>query len=139
MPMRNLAIITSLLTISSLVIYLLPSGKTSHSGGVIFDSLTAAAQNVEDSGEMGVPPINYTNPTLKDPDLKVQKVVDGLKFSTSMAFLGSNDMIVLEKDKGTVQRIVNGTIQNEPLLDLPVNHKGGRGMLGVTVATHKNS
>jgi glucose/arabinose dehydrogenase len=118
---------------------LLPSGKTSHSGGVIFDSLTAAAQNVEDSGEMGVPPINYTNPTLKDPDLKVQKVVDGLKFSTSMAFLGSNDMIVLEKNKGTVQRIVNGTIQNEPLLDLPVNHKGGRGMLGVTVATHKNS
>jgi len=136
--LRNLGIIITLFTISSLVICLLPAGKMVLAEVPFFDGLTGAGQKVKDSGEE-LRPINYTNPTLKDPNLKVEKVIDGLDFPTSMAFLGPNDMIVLEKTKGTVQRIVNGTIQNQSLLDVPVNHVGGRGMLGVTVATHKNS
>ena len=35
-------------------------------------------------------------------------VFGGLKFPTTMAFLGLNDILVLEKDKGTVNRIING-------------------------------
>jgi glucose/arabinose dehydrogenase len=137
--MRNLTIIITTLTVSSLVICLLPTGIVVHGEVPIFDGLTNAAQKLENSGETGISPINYSSPTLKDPSLKVEKVVGGLNFSTSMAFLGPNDMIVLEKAKGTVQRIINGTMQNESLLDVPVNYKGGRGMLGVTVASHKNS
>jgi aldose sugar dehydrogenase len=136
--LRNSGIIVTLFTISTLVICLLPTGKMVFAEVPFIDGLTGAEQKVEDSGEE-LPPTNYTNPILKDPSLKVEKVIDGLDFPTSMAFLGPNDMIVLEKAKGTVQRIVNGTMQDHPLLDVPVNHKGGRGMLGVTVAAHNNS
>ena len=45
-------------------------------------------------------------PRLVDPHLKVEQVVGGLDSPTTMAFLGPNDILVLEKDKGTVQRIL---------------------------------
>ncbi len=43
-----------------------------------------------------------------------------------MAFLGLDDILVLEKDKRTVQRIVDGQILLEPLLDVNVAHRGRR-------------
>ena len=48
-----------------------------------------------------------------------------------MVFLGPDDFLVLEKDKGTVQRVTNGTIHDQPLLDLNVDNEGERGMLGI--------
>ena len=54
-----------------------------------------------------------------------------------MAFIAPNDILVLEKNNGTVQRIVNGKMQAEPLLNVSVANKGERGMLGI--ATSKNS
>src|SRR5215211_7092063 len=56
-----------------------------------------------------------------------------------MAFLGDNDILVLEKDKGTVQRIVNGKILPEPLLDVNVATQSERGMLGIAVAAANKS
>jgi len=53
-----------------------------------------------------------------------------------MAFLGPNDILVLEKNNGTVQRIVNGHILEQPLLDVNVNEHDERGMLGIAVAKH---
>lgn len=47
-------------------------------------------------------------PMTKDPNLKVELFAQGLRSPTSMAFLGPDDILVLEKDDGTVQRIVNG-------------------------------
>ena len=47
---------------------------------------------------------------VKDPNLSAKIVFTGLKFPTSMAFLGPNDILVLEKDEGTVNRIINGTM-----------------------------
>jgi glucose/arabinose dehydrogenase len=55
-----------------------------------------------------------------------------------MAFLGPNDILVLEKNNGTVQRIVNGHILPHPLLKVPVANKGETAMLGIAVAEHKN-
>src|ERR1044072_5828549 len=43
----------------------------------------------------------------KDPNLKVELVAQGSQPSTSMAFLGPNDILVLEKETGTVQRITD--------------------------------
>jgi len=63
----------------------------------------------------------------------VELVSDGPELPTSMAFLGPNDILVLEKDKGTVQRIVNGKMLPEPLLDVNVANKSERGMLGIAV------
>lgn len=39
-------------------------------------------------------------PSIKDPNLKIELVSEGLELPTSMAFLGLNDILVLEKDKG---------------------------------------
>src|ERR671915_1055125 len=72
-------------------------------------------------------------PIINDPNLKVELIVQGLDLPTSIAFLGPDDILVLEKDKGTVQRIVNGKMLPEPLLDVNVANKSERGMLGIAV------
>src|SRR5215211_7860049 len=71
---------------------------------------------------------------INDPTLKVEEVVRGLDLPTTMAFLGPNDILVLEKDKGTVQRIVNGKILPEPLLDVNVATSVERCMCGIAVS-----
>jgi aldose sugar dehydrogenase len=77
-------------------------------------------------------------PIINDPNLKVEQVVEGLELPTTMAFLGPNDILVLEKDKGTVQRIVNGIMQEEPVLDVNVANALERGMLGIDAANSVN-
>jgi aldose sugar dehydrogenase len=76
-------------------------------------------------------------PKLRDSTLKMELVASGIESPTSMAFLGPNDVLVLEKDKGTVQRIVSGEISEEPILDVNVNAEDERGLLGIAVS--KNS
>jgi aldose sugar dehydrogenase len=78
-------------------------------------------------------------PTINDPNLKVEVVFKGLKFPTSMAFLGPNDILVLEKNNGTVRRIVNGVMLPKPLLDVNVATLNDRGMLGIAVAKNNNN
>ena len=51
-----------------------------------------------------------------------------------MAFLGPDDILVLEKNNGTVQRIINGVMLEEPLFDVNVAIAAERGMLGIAVA-----
>ncbi|MDW0258245.1 MAG: hypothetical protein QN829_05920 [Nitrososphaeraceae archaeon] len=48
------------------------------------------------------------DPHVFDSRLKVEQVVNGLETPTTMAFLGPDDFLVLEKDKGTVLRVLNG-------------------------------
>ena len=69
-----------------------------------------------------------------DPALQVEEVVRGLDLPTTMAFLGPDDILVLEKDKGTVQRIVNGKMLPEPLLDVNVATSIERCMCGIAVS-----
>ena len=40
-------------------------------------------------------------PTVNDDNLRVELVSSGLDFPTSMAFLGPEDILVLEKNEGT--------------------------------------
>lgn len=75
-----------------------------------------------------------SKPSVADPFLKVEPVVGGLELPTTMAFLGPNDFVVLEKDKGTVLRVTNGIISNKSLLDVNVANSVERGMLGVAVS-----
>lgn len=76
-------------------------------------------------------------PSLVNHNLRVEPVVKGLKFPTTMAFLGPDDFLVLEKEKGTVQRIIDGNISKQPLLDLNVSYADERGMLGISVIKDK--
>ena len=60
----------------------------------------------------------------------------GIDFPTSIAFLNPNDILVLEKNKGTVRKIVNGKLTPDPLLDVNVANKNERGMLGTAIDTN---
>jgi len=75
-------------------------------------------------------------PIINVPNLKAEVVFQGLHNPTSMAFLGPNDILVLEKDQGTVQRIANGNMLAQPILSANVATEGERGMLGITITKH---
>src|SRR5258708_1475253 len=53
-------------------------------------------------------------PSVLDPNLAVRKVAFGLNQPTSMAFIGTNDILVLEKATGKVQRVINNVVQSTP-------------------------
>jgi glucose/arabinose dehydrogenase len=77
------------------------------------------------------------NPKVRDPKLNIELIANGIESPTGMAFLGSDDILVLEQVKGTVQRIVNGSMLEDPILDVNVNAEDERGLLGIAVS--KNS
>jgi aldose sugar dehydrogenase len=81
--------------------------------------------------------IGTGEPSIKDPNLRVETVTTGLVLPTTMAFVGPNDILVLEKSNGTVQRIVNGQMLAKPLLSVNVSSEVERGMLGIA-ATEDN-
>ena len=68
--------------------------------------------------EVGLP--SPQGPIIVDPHLRTEAVFRGLRYPTSMAFLGPNDILFTEKDAGTVRRVVNGTELQQPLLNVSV-------------------
>jgi len=76
---------------------------------------------------------------LIDPSLKVETIFkDGLIGpTTSMAFLGPNDILVLEKNTGKVQRIIDGKLQENPLLLVNVGKEVELGMLGIAISKNE--
>src|SRR5919112_1504145 len=74
-------------------------------------------------------------PFIKDPNLGVELVSsDVLELPTSRAFLGPDDILVLEKEKGTVQRIINGKLLPAPVLTVDVATEVERCMCGIAVS-----
>ena len=76
---------------------------------------------------------------LVDPSLKVELFFkDGIKGpATSMAFLGPDDILVLEKNTGKVQRILNGSLQQTPLIQVKVGTEVELGMLGIAISKNQ--
>ncbi len=75
------------------------------------------------------------------PDMDSEVVLSGIEYPTGMAFLGPDDMLVLEQDKGTVQRVFQGQVLDTPVLDVNVANERDRfglheerGLLGIAVA-----
>ena len=77
-------------------------------------------------------------PTIKDPNLQVETIVEGLSLPTGMAFIDNNNILVLEKEKGTVRLVSNGILQEEPVLEVNVDSRSERGLLGVTLMNNDN-
>src|SRR5678815_4937360 len=71
-------------------------------------------------------------PSMFDANLTVSTVVSGLNQPTSMAFVGPNEFLLLERATGRVQRVLNGVLQ-ATALDLPVNSASERGLLGIAL------
>ena len=74
-------------------------------------------------------------PIFKDPDLGVELIVEeGLSSPTSMAFIGNDSILVLEKNSGEVRLVSNGALLEEPVMKLDVDATTltcCRGLLGI--------
>lgn len=73
-----------------------------------------------------------TGPEMLDPTLRVRVAASGFNLPIGLAFLGPNDWLVLEKDTGRVQRVVDGAV-TATVLDLGVNRNSERGLLGIAM------
>lgn len=82
-------------------------------------------------------PIAFSQ-SVNDQSLNVESFVEGLNSPTSMAFLDSNNIMVLEKD-GTVRLISNGQLQSQSVLEIPVDSQSERGLLGIAVEQNTSS
>jgi aldose sugar dehydrogenase len=55
-----------------------------------------------------------------------------------MAFIDNNNILVLEKEKGTVRLISNGILQETPVLEVDVNSISECGLLGIAIMNNDN-
>ena len=67
-----------------------------------------------------------------DPSLDVRTVAEGFVTPTSLAFIGQNDILIIEKNTGRVRRVTNGVV-GATVLDLAVNNFSERGLLGIAL------
>jgi glucose/arabinose dehydrogenase len=79
------------------------------------------------------------NPVFNQPGFTAEVVAEGLTLPTTIAFLSPNDIFVLEKDKGTVMRVINGEVQSQPLLDVNVATEVERCMCGIAISQNNET
>jgi aldose sugar dehydrogenase len=77
-------------------------------------------------------------PTLLDPNLQLERFVQGLKLPTTLTFVNESVMLVGEKDSGKIFQIINGVQDHEPILDANVSYGEGTGMLGLAAHEIEN-
>ena len=78
-------------------------------------------------------------PSMLDSRLDVRKFVSGLTTPTTIAFIGENDILVLEKNTGKVRRVINGVLQPNSVVQVPVNFFSERGLLGIALHPTSNT
>ena len=80
-----------------------------------------------------------TGQDLVDPSLKVELFFKGdiIGSATSMSFLGPDDILLLEKNTGKVHRILNGSLQQTPVLQVKVGTEVELGMLGIAISKNQ--
>jgi aldose sugar dehydrogenase len=71
-------------------------------------------------------------PVINEPNIMAEIVTEGLSSPTSMAFIDNNNILVLEKS-GSVRLISNGILQEQPVLNVPVDTQSERGLLGIAI------
>ena len=69
-----------------------------------------------------------TIPIILDSDFKIEEYVTGLFVPVNMEFI-DNDLLVLEKNTGTVRHIKDNTLLDSPILDVEVSNYGEHGLL----------
>ena len=106
-----------------------------------FGSLTSPWQPVGDSLLSSIR-IIYENPDFiilknEKKDLVLEKFAEHLNSPSTIAIIGNDDILVAEKKTGIVNRIVNGSVIEHPVLDVNVATRGDRGLLGMAVAKNQ--
>lgn len=79
----------------------------------------------------------YAQASISDNALNVEAAVEGFASPTSMVFLDDNNILVLEKE-GSIRLVSNGILQEQPILQVPVNTESERGLLGVALSNGSN-
>jgi aldose sugar dehydrogenase len=102
-----------------------------------YNHINFAKALISKYSEVAVP--SPVGPTILDSNLTVQQIFEGLRYPTSIEFLGPTDILVTEKDAGTVRRIINGIELKQPLLNVSVATSSHRGMLAMAIAPHLSS
>jgi glucose/arabinose dehydrogenase len=72
----------------------------------------------------------HAQPVINDPNLMAEIIVEELSSPTSMTFIDDSNILVLEKT-GSVRLISNGILQEQPVLNVPVDTESERGLLGI--------
>lgn len=78
-------------------------------------------------------PLAQDMPSVRDGDLSVEIVAEGLSTPTSMRFLDENNIIVLQQH-GQVRLVSDGVLLEQPLLHVEVEGVAEQGLLGIAVA-----
>jgi aldose sugar dehydrogenase len=81
--------------------------------------------------------VAYAQASISDNALNVEAAVEGFSSPTSMVFLDDNNILVLEKE-GSIRLVSNGILQEQPILQVPVNTESERGLLGVALSNGSN-
>jgi glucose/arabinose dehydrogenase len=94
------------------------------------------------SGRQQNPDTTAERPFLIDPQKETLKIEDFvaphlLSSPTSMAFIDSKNLLVLEKD-GQIRLVSNGILQKTPVLTEPVDNASERGLLGIAILKEDN-
>ena len=101
-------------------------------------SLLTIALSVIISFHISSPAPALAQPSISEPNLTAELVLDGLSSPTSIAFLDENNILLLEKE-GSVRHISNGQLQPQPVLQLAgVESNNERGLLGIEVMDDKS-
>src|ERR1043166_7258510 len=72
-------------------------------------------------------------PVLRDPNLKITEIAAGLSGPTTMSFIGTDDILLLQKNDGKVFRVISGVVQSPAVLDVNVDNASERGLLGIVL------
>jgi glucose/arabinose dehydrogenase len=80
----------------------------------------------------------HAQPVINDPSLMAEIVVEELSSPTSMAFIDDSNILVLEKT-GSVRLISNDILQEQPVLNVPVDTESERGLLGIATLGDGNT
>ena len=81
---------------------------------------------------------NIKMPQITDSNLTVEVVVDGLNMPTTMAFLGQDDFLILQKN-GSLVRVIDGVVSDKTRLDVPVAKGFYQGLLGIAITNQSIS
>jgi aldose sugar dehydrogenase len=131
----NKFFIKSCFTFFSLMLLLSASLTMTQFNNFSKSFLPFSISNFKSFAQYSIAPTSPSGPTVNDPNLKVQIIFPPSgKGNTSMAFLAPNDILVLEKNTGKVDRIVNGKMLPNSVLDVAVANNIERGLLGIAIA-----
>jgi aldose sugar dehydrogenase len=78
-------------------------------------------------------------PLLRDHTLKIEELTNGLSYPTSMAFIDTTKILVLEKNNGNVRLVSNGVLQQQPVLHVHVNGSAESGLVGIAVINGRSN